>query len=227
MARTLTSPTRKISNKGEYPKFIGHYTCDKAPTGEPPFDMLGDVGVLNFDSISSLKCGIYLEWRKDVAKIMFEPRIHEFEATEELQYLKINPDFEIILVDGELEIVEAKYSEKDLTDKLREKLALAYAHFKAKGIPYKVVYREQLEADGFIETIILLRRYSKLVYSTSTIQSAIIRLQSFTKADLRTWRKYAADEGVSTSLLYYLLYHQHLPLTYSPLQFIELRPCQE
>lgn len=227
MARTLTSPTRKISNKGEYPKFIGHYTCDKSPTGTPPFDLLGDIGVLPFDSISALKCGIYLEWRKDVAKIMFEPRIHKFDASGELQSLTINPDFEVALVDGELEIVEAKYSEESLKDKDREKLALAYAHFKAQGIPYKVVYRQQLEVNGFIETIILLRRYSKLVFGDSTIEAAIKRLQSIEQTDLKTWRKIANSAGISTALLYHLLYHQRLPLTYTPLQFVELLPCQE
>lgn len=215
MGRKLRSPTRTISNRGELPRFIGQFPCTKGATFP-----------LTFDSLSALLCGVYLEWRPDVVSVAFEPREYEFEETSDLPELTCVPDYEAILDTGELELYEAKYAENDLRDTERTKLELTAAHCRQQGIPYHVIYRDILEKDGFIGTVMLLRPYGQLKFSAETVVGAEKRLSGFDEAELETWRERAQDAGVPTGLLYHLLYHQRLPLVYQPLIQVELLPCR-
>ncbi|ODS68314.1 MAG: hypothetical protein ABS38_06880 [Acidovorax sp. SCN 68-22] len=215
MSRRLYSPTRTISNRGDLPRYIGQFPCAKAEASH-----------LVFDSMSALYCGIYLEWRQDVVSMAFEPHMLTFEAEAGLPELTCHPDYEAILDTGEIEFYEAKYSRDGLKDAEREKLALTAAHFEQRGIPYKVIYREDLETDGFIDTIILLRRYGLMQYPGGVVEAAAQRLAQGPEATLEAWRSHAATAGVPTALLYHLLYHQRLPLVYRPLLPMELQPCR-
>ncbi|WP_324781129.1 PDDEXK family nuclease [Thiobacillus sedimenti] len=215
MARKLYSPTRTISNRGEHPRFIGQFPCAKAEASH-----------LVFDSLSALYCGIYLEWLPNVVSMAFEPHEFTFEAEAGLPELRCHPDYEAILDTGEIEFYEAKYSRDGLRDVEREKLALTAAHFERRGIPYKVIYREDLEADGLIDTIILLRHYGLMQYPEGAVEAAAQRLAQGQEAPLEGWRTRAAAAGVPTGLLYHLLYHQRLPLVYRRLLPVELQPCR-
>lgn len=215
MARKLKSPTRTISNRGDLPRFIGQYPCSK-----------GNTSCLPFDSISSLYCGVYLEWRKDVVSIAFEPRVHSFAASGELPEVTCIPDYETTMSTGELALFEAKYSEDSLKDDERERLRNAAAHSRAAGMEYQIVFRKELEKSGFIDTVILLRRYGLLDFSAEVVAEAQHRLENFCEAHLEQWRERAARARIPTSLVYYLLYHQQLPLIYRPLQVMELQPCR-
>lgn len=215
MARKLKSPTRTISNRGELPKFIGQFPYVKTESY-----------YLVFDSLAALLCGIYLEWRQDVVSIEFEPHQRQFDATAELAELTCFPDYEVILDTGEIELDEAKYDEKLLSEEDRTKLKLTAAHCKASGIPYHVVFRKDLEKDGRIQTIQLLRKYGQLPYLPHVVAKAESLLSKFEVAPLETWRERARHAGISTGLLYHLLYHQRLPLTYRSLIQMELLPCR-
>lgn len=215
MGRKLRSPTRTISNRGERPRFIGQYPCSKGPASPQPFD-----------SLSALLCGIYLEWRTDVAHIAYEARKYQFEASDDLPALTFIPDYEVILDTGEVELYEAKYAADSLRDAERVKLELTVAHCRHQDIPYHVIYRDVLEQEGFIDTIQLLRRYRRLRYSAETLAEAENRLSGYAGAPLETWLKRAREARVQTGVLYFLLYHQRLPLTYRPLLPVELMPCR-
>lgn len=215
MGRKLYSPTRTISNMGELPRFIGQFPCAKAQSSH-----------LVYDSMSALYCGIYLEWRQDVVSMAFEPHVFTFEAEAGLPELVCHPDYEAIFDTGEIEFYEAKYSRVGLRDTEREKLALTAAHFEQRGIPYKVIYRDDLEVDGFIDTIIMLRRYGLMQYPEGVVEAAVQRLAQGTEATLEAWRTRAASAGVPTGLLNHLLYHQRLPLVYRPLLPMELQLCR-
>lgn len=215
MGRKLYSPTRTISNRGEHPRFIGQFPCAKAEASH-----------LVFDSLGALYCGVYLEWRQDVVSMAFEPHEYRFEATAELAGLTCFPDYEVILDTGEIELNEVKYSREDLRDTDQDKLELAAAHFEQLGIPYNVRYRKDLEVDGFIDAVILLRRFGLLEYSERLVEAAEQRLIQFPEATLEVWRSRADKAGVPTGLLYHLLYHQRLPLTYSRLLPVEFLPCR-
>lgn len=215
MGGKLYSPTRTISNRGDLPKFIGQFPCAKAEASH-----------LVFDSLSALYCGIYLEWRQDVVSMAFEPHMLTFAAEAGLPELTCHPDYEVILDSGEIEFYEAKYSRDGLRDAEREKLVLTAAHFEQRGIPYKVIYREDLETDGFIDTIILLRRYGLMQYPEGVVEAVAQRLAQVPDATLEAWRSHAAAAGVQTGLLYHLLYHQRLPLVYRHLLPVELLPCR-
>lgn len=219
MPRKLKSPTRTISNAGEHPRFIGQLTSPKAATSSVAGS---DWGILTYDSLSALLCALYLEWRPDVVNFSFEPKRYSLPAGDGLAQLDCIPDFEVVLDTGELVVVEAKYSRDQLRDKEREKLALTAAHFERMGIPYSVVYRHELEADGFIDTIFLLRQYGHCIYSHSVLDKAEQRLTRAEPIDLWDWRRMASKANVPTDVLYHLLYRQRLPLKYRPIQFEEL-----
>lgn len=167
-------------------------------------------------------CALYLEWRTDVVSFRFEPRRYQFAEHGRLESLDCTPDYEAILTTGELIIVEAKYDPEQLTEVQRARLALAAAHFARKGVPYEVVYRSELERNGFIDTVFLLRQYGLCQYPDSLVKTAERRLVSGEEADLWAWRQRAEKSGVSTPVLYHLLYRQRLPLVYRPVQFEEL-----
>lgn len=215
MARKLRSPTRTISNRGDLPRFIGQFPCIKGVTSP-----------LTFDSLSALLCGIYLEWRRDVVSIAFEPRVHHFPATGTLPELTFVPDYEVILTTGELELYEAKYSAEGLDPAERAKLKLTQAHCEASGIPYQIIFRKKLEEDGFIDTLLILRRFGQLSFPDAMVEETLSRLSHFTSAYLEDWRTRAHKAGVPTRLLYHLLYHQRLSLAYRPLLSVELLPCR-
>lgn len=220
MPRKLKSPTRTISNAGEHPRFIGLLTSPKAGTSPVP---AGDWGVLQYDSLSAMLCAVYLEWRSDVVSFSFEPRRYRFEANGNLVPLDCIPDFEAVLATGEVRVFEAKYGRDDLREKERDKLALTAAHFERAGIPYEVVYRLELERQGFIDTVFLLRQYGLHRYPDALLDEAERRLAGGDSADLWEWRRRANAASVPTAVLYHLLYRQRLPLEFRELQFEELQ----
>jgi hypothetical protein len=214
LAKKLRSPTRTISNRGEREKYIGQWLCVKSDSP------------LVYDSIGSLYCGIYQEWRQEVAKIIFEPREIAFQATAELPAVRFYPDYEVLLTTGQVELWEAKYSRASLSEKERAKLELISAHCDLAGRPYHVTYRDELEQDGFIDTILLLRRYGHMSYRAEVLSKALSRLAHYPKAVLEVWRARADKARIPTGILYHLLYQQRLPLTYRRLVFAELQPCR-
>lgn len=226
MPRKLKSPTRTLSNSGEHPRFMGLLTSPKANTarrkaGTAPTGH----GVLPFDSLSALACAIYLEWRQDVVQFDFEARKFDFSEHGEWPAASCIPDYEATLDTGELAIFEAKYSREGLRVDERAKLELLGAHFESRGFGYTVVYRLDLEKNGVLQTLALLRPYAQLDYSPKSVEKALERLTPFESADLTTWRKRASRAGVPVALLYHLLYRQRLPMQYRPLQFMELEQC--
>jgi hypothetical protein len=222
MPKTFKTPTRTISNRGEHPRFIGLLTSPKARGGSSPWLMNDEREVMPFDSLSAMICALYLDWRKDVESFAFEPKVHKFSEVDALAALRCIPDFEVVLTTGEVEMVEAKYSKQDLREVEKERLELASQHFAAVGMPYRAVFRKDLEIDGFADTLFLLRPYGLLNYSEPVLARAHGRLEKFDAADLHTWRERAVEARVSVTLLYKLLYLERLPLVYKPLQFVEL-----
>ncbi|MGN8002351.1 hypothetical protein ACTJKQ_04065 [Acidovorax sp. 22279] len=222
MPRTFKTPTRTISNKGEHPRFVGLLTSPKASGGLTNWYVDDAQGVVPYDSMSAMICALYLEWRQDVESFAFEPRSYGFDATDSLPTLRCIPDFEVVLTTGEIVLVEAKYSRDNLRDAEREKIALTTQHFAVEGRRYEVVYRQDLEVNGFADTIFLLRQFGLRPTLASILSDAERRLSDFDAADLATWRVRAVDAKVSVGLLYKLLYTQRLPLVYRPLQFLEM-----
>jgi len=226
MARRFQTPTRTISNRGEHPRFTGLMPSPKTSARPAWWPEHQTWGVLPYDSISAMVCARYLEWRSDVASIAFEARWHQFDANGSLAALRCNPDFEVVLTTGELEWVEAKHSRSALRPAEKTRLELAQQHFAAAGLTYTVIYREDLEADGFADTLLLLRQYGLWECTEAVLVSAQNRLSNFQAGDLRTWRARAVDAKVAIAVLYKLLYLQRLPLNYLPLQFVELHKWQ-
>jgi hypothetical protein len=228
VGRKVRSPSRTISNRGNLPRFIGHFPCAKAPPGLDPLDRPFCLGVMPFDSLSSLKCGIYLEWRQDVVQLSFEPEVDKYPATETLSELRCVHDYKVLFASDERGVVEAKDSQASVTSEQQAKFDLAAAHLREKGVSHTVVYRSDLEKDGFIDTVLLLRRYGRhLRFKASSIERAKQLLASQKEQDIAAWRAQARKHGISIPLLYHLLYHQQLPLKYAPLQFVELELCQD
>jgi hypothetical protein len=181
-----------------------------------------------FDSLSSLKCGLYLEWRQDVVQVSFEPDIDNYPATETLSALRCVHDYKVLFASAERGVVEAKYSQESIKSKQQANFQLAAAHLRERGISHTVVYRLELEKNGFIDTVLLLRRYGRhLHFKTSSIERAKQVLARQEEQDIAAWRERARKFGISIPLLYHLLYHQQLPLKYAPLQFVELELCQD
>ena len=216
MRGKLKSPLRTISNSGEHPRFIGNFPCTKAAGTYLPFD-----------SMSSLMCGIWLEWRTDIVKIEFEPVKYQFEATDTLPALVLIPDYVCVMDTGEIRLVEAKYSQLELRSKDLEKLVWAEAHFRSAGLVYEVAYRRTLEMSGLIQTIVLLRPYGQLSNSTQVLERAMERLKSFEPETLTGWRANAQKVSVPTGVLYQLLYQQRLVFMPEPLTIMELRQWQD
>lgn len=211
MGRLLKSPTRTISNRGEHPRFIGNFPCTKTADAYLPFD-----------SLSSLLCGIWLEWRLDVDKILFEPRKYKFDATDSLPAIELIPDYECQMTNGEFRLVEAKYALTELRPEEIQKLSWAKSHFQNEGMVYEVVFRKTLEESGLIQSILLLRPYGQLRHSELVLNRAVARLQSFKPATLTAWRTNALKVGVSVGVLYQLLYQQRLAFIPEQLTVMEL-----
>jgi len=221
MPRHFKSPSRTISNKGEYPRFVGLLSSPKA-TNPSPWYVEEGWGVVPFDSLSALICAIHLEWRRNVESFSFEKRAFSFSATDQLPKLRCIPDFEVVLTTAEIGLVEAKYSESELRPQERLKLELASRHAGEQGLFHEVIFRRTLEVNGFADTIFLLRPYGLMEYPEAKLDTAFQRLSSFEVTDLATWRERAIDARVPIAVLYKLLYQQRLPLKYRHLQFIEM-----
>lgn len=172
-------------------------------------------------------CGIWLEWREDVIKIEFEPLTYKFEATDTLPAMVLIPDYVCTLDTGEILFVEAKYSRIELRSKEQKKLDWAEAHFKSLGHVYEVVYRRTLELSGLVQTILLLRPYSRLSNSIQVQNRALAKLQSFKPDTLTGWRAHAQKVGVTIGMLYQLLYHQRLAFIPEPITIMELSQWQD
>lgn len=209
MVRKIKSPTRTISNRGQSPRFMGYFPCYKS-----------DAGVLPFDSIPALDCGLYLEWRSDVMRIEFEPE--KFEATDGADRPAAIPDYRCTLDTGEIEVTEAKSSERALRESERQQLHNSAEHCAYRGYQFRVVYRDELHKNGFLDTILLLRPFGWMTIPAATTEIALARLLVHEATTIEDWRRHAVAHRVPISVLYHLLYRQRLPLVYRRLLFTEL-----
>lgn len=212
VSRRLASPTRPTSNRGEVPRFIGEIPSPKAPDGRLPFD-----------SIAALDCYIYLEWCPWAKWIEFEPEWFDFPTTGELTAIRCLPDFRATQESGEFRMIEAKSSQERLSSEKLRQLENIRRQFAVRGIAYEVIYRSDLKANGFIDTLALLRRFGHMSFPKQAIESALRKLSSVDAADLETWVERARQQGVPLGLLHHLLYHQRLPLIYRKILHPEIR----
>lgn len=215
MGKHYKTNRARVTNKGPLPRFIGLLPTDKAPDG-----------VLVFSSITELLTGIFLAWARAVRRIEFEAREVAFEPTDNLAGVNGWPDYELTLEGGEIEWVNAKYSRSSLRDEEREQLDLFDAHCLASGRRHRIVYRDELERDGFIESILLLRPYGLLPYPNDEIQGALIILGGLPPTHIDGWHLRAREAFLPIDLVYHLLYREQLPLTYRPLMHTALRQCR-
>lgn len=214
--RRYRTPRGQVSNAGDFPRFIGIVPCKKATEGSIVFSSLSEMYVIGF-----------LKWSKRVRRIAFEAAPLRFRAVDDLPALLAWPDFETELDNSEIEWVEAKYSRESLKPKPAAKLTHLAAHCKREQRRFRVVYRKDLEANGFIDTIMLLRQYGELEYSDGTLEAAVNRLSKYPSSYLEHWRKHARHERVPIDVLYHLLYHERLPLLYRPMLPVELQRCRD
>jgi hypothetical protein len=204
-----------VTNTGELPKFIGLHPSEKMEGGHFPYR-----------SITESLAAIYLEWNKDVRKMWYEGFELTFEPIDNLPALTCWPDFRAVLDGGEIEWVNAKYSRAALRDEERAQLGLIDAHCVRRKVRHRVVFREDLEHNGFIGTILLLRKYGSLTYQQANVSKALTALQSHGATFLEPWQRRARTAGVPVDLLDFLLYHQQLPLLYRPLVHTGLQLCR-
>lgn len=212
MSRLIRSPTRTISNRGPIPKFIGYYTLRKAGSDQ-----------VQFDSLSSVYVGVYLDWRADVEQVAFEAHRIDFEW--EGRPARAFPDFHVAWTQGELGYAEAKFCPPPAGSAESLRLAHLGAHLRKQGYRYDVFFRTELEKGGFIQTIFLLRRYARLPIPNGVLDRAQALLLTGEPLTLAQHRMRAAALGVSTSVLYQLLYFQRLPLKYAYFQHPEMQLC--
>lgn len=213
MGRKLKSKTRTISNRGEYPRFIGEFPCTKNEGNKRPFD-----------SLTALLVGIFLEWLKRVVKLSFEPR--RWALTINGATITVIPDYEVITTTGAIEIIEAKYDWDSLSAEEKDLLAAIRRWFASQGISYRVITRRILERKGFIQTISKLRRYGQLTYPEPVLNRALKQLDSPTPKTLREYAALARERCVPVGVLYHLAYHQHLRLRYELPRHEELELCR-
>lgn len=214
MVRKLRSPTRTITRKGGT-DFQGEFLSPKGPADES----------LVFDSVSALMCGVHLEHRKEVVQLSFELTRSRYVDDDGSEVEAIH-DYHTVLEDGELEYFEAKYSVASLSEKVLAKLERLQRAMAREGKQLQLVFRETLEENGYIQTVLLLRRFGQLSFAEKSTEAALRRLGSLESATLDVWLKRAQKEGVATGLLFHLLYHQQLPLLYECLVATELLPCR-
>lgn len=212
VSRRMASPTRAITNRGDIPKFIGEIPSEKVQDGQLPFD-----------SIPAMECFTFLEWCLWVKWIEFEPEEFYFPASGMLPTIRCIPDFRATAHTGEFKMIEAKSRRDKMSAKTLERLEFIRQHFAARGIIYEVIYRSDLQANGFIDTIALLRRFGYLKFPQQTINRARQRLATGEAADLETWVARAQAQRIPLSVLHYLLYRQQLPLIYRNLMHPEIR----
>jgi hypothetical protein len=205
----------KVTNTGELPRFIGLHPSKKMEGGHFPYR-----------SITESLVAIFLEWNKDVRKMWYEGFELPFEPIDNLPALTCWPDFRVVLDGGEIEWVNAKYSRAGLRDEERAQLDLIDAHCARRNVRHRVVFREDLERNGFIGTIKLLRKYGSLAYRQANVSKALTALESQGATYLEPWQRRARAAGVPVDLLYFLLYHQQLPVLYRPLVHTGLQLCR-
>lgn len=206
----------RVSNRGPLPRFIGLQPTNKAKDEFLPFS-----------SLSELAVGLFLRWAPSVKGIAYEPTEVVFEATADLPRIAGWPDFEVVLDGGEVEWVNAKYSDSGMRDAERTQLDGFDAHCRATGRRHRVVYRDQLEQDGFIETIGLLRPYGDLEFQEADLAGALSILGGLPPTHLEGWEARTREALLPLDLVYHLLYHQRLPLVYRPLVHRSLRRCRD
>lgn len=222
MGRKLKSSVRTIIGKGGQ-HFKGEYLSPKGPAALLGVEYMASI---KFDSISSFLCGIYCEHRRDVSLMEFEKERSKYTLDDGSTMISAIHDHRLLLSDGEIEYVEAKYSRESLSEKEAQRLELLSQVMVRDGHRISIIYRDVLEANGFIQTVLLLRRYGHIQYTDRMVQSALERLDQAEATDLRGWRKRSLAAKVPTGLLYHLLYHQRLALLYRPLVSVEFLPCQ-
>jgi hypothetical protein len=215
MSRHFKTARARISNRGPLPRFIGLLPTDKATDG-----------VLPFSSLSELAVGLFLVWADSVKAIAYEPREVAFEAARDLPAVTGWPDFEATLDGGEIEWVNAKYSEPSMREAERAQLDAFDGHCRAKGHRHRVIFRDQLEKDGFVETISLLRPFGLLTYRNEDVDGVMSILGGLPPTHLEGWEARARDAMLPLDMVYHLLYRQRLPLLYRPLVHRSLRKCR-
>jgi hypothetical protein len=214
MVRKLKSPSRTLTRKGGK-DFQGEFPCTKSTT----FPLV-------FDSVASLHCAAYCEHRPEVKHMEFEVRGREYPDEAGTGMVKALHDYTLTLVTGELEEVEAKYSRDSLSKEEAERLEVLQRCMARDGRVLNIVFREDLEKHGFIDTVLLLRRFGTLPYPERSIKRALDRLGTFGPGTLDNWLARSGAANIPTGLLYHLLYHQRLPLLYQRLLATELVPCR-
>lgn len=215
MSRHFKTARARISNRGQLPRFIGLLPTDKSADE-----------VLPFSSLSELAVGLFLDWADSVKVIAYEPREVTFEAANDLPGITGWPDFEATLEGGEIEWVNAKYSESAMRDQERENLHGFDGHCRANGHRHRVIFRDQLEKDGFIETVSLLRPFGHLTYREDDVAGVMSVLGGLPPTHLEGWEARTRKALLPIDLVYHLLYHQRLPLAYRPLVHRSLRKCR-
>jgi len=213
MVRRLRSPTRTITRKGGK-DFQGEFRSPKG-TSDP----------LIFDSMSSLMCAVHLEHRREVVSVTFERERSQYVDVDG-SFVDAIHDYHVVLESGEVEHIEAKYSASSLSEKELAKLERLQRAMARDGKELQFVFRDSLEESGYIQTVLLLRRFGQLDFSEASKRAALQRLGTFEATTLDIWQKRAVAAGVITALLFYLLYHQELPLLYERLVATELLPCR-
>lgn len=213
MGRKLKSSTRTISNRGEYPRFIGEFPCTKTEGGKRPFD-----------SLTAMYVGVFLQWLQRAAKISFEPRRWEIPLNGTV--ISVVPDYEITTTAGVLEIFEAKYDWNELTADEQQRLVEIRKWFASQGFHYRVITRKVLERKGFIQAILKLRRYGQLEFSKPLLDRALKQLASSQPKTLREYVALAQARSIPVSIVYHLAYHQRIVLRYEPPRHQELELCR-
>ncbi|MFZ5541730.1 MAG: hypothetical protein ACOY5V_18530 [Pseudomonadota bacterium] len=219
MPRKLKSPTRTISNRSPTGRYTGHWRSLKADE-----DFV-------FDSISSLLGGIVLERRKDVRRLRFEPRVFwetAAGASTKTKTKKAIPDYGLDIVgrDDGSDYVEVKQDLAALSEEQLEKLTAARELVEKTGASYAVLDIRALNASGYVDTTCLLRRYALLHVEPAMQERVVSTLLPFAPATIREYRTMAWKLGLPLSAVYFVLYHELLPLRYARLQAEELRRCQ-
>lgn len=214
MSRGVKSPVRKISNRGPRARFTGYCPVEKSEGSTP----------LVFDSIAALQAMAYLDWHRSITRLTFEPARHRIEIDGEA--FNSIPDFSFIDSDGQQGFVEAKYDLDTLKPEKLKRLGQCYRWYTSQGYAYIVVDRMTLERSGFIQTIMLLRRYRQLKYSATDLERARARLAKGGPATLSEYRRRTWASGVSLGMLYVLLYREELPLHFEPFVLEELALCR-
>ena len=214
MARRPKSPTRTISNRGEYPRFIGYFPCTK-----------GAKVPLLFDSISALKVGIYLEWLPRVLRVWNLSR-----GNIPLQ-MATSPSSASPTMKQRRSLAKSRSTRASIPRTAYPthqgtRLSSIGRTMARQGYRYQVLYRKILERRGFIQTISKLRHYGQLTFPDPVLRHALAVLASATPRTLGQYVSTALDNGIRVGVLYHLAYHRKLRLRYELPRHMELELCR-